>query len=152
MSSALAHHVAAAVTVFLSSHTLTGSVMVLNSSHALRIDSDSVKPLVLTRSITPSARFSTPESSLASESLASSVSRGICSVPSKERTVDDHSVNPDVRAGDGFAYAATHYSEERVCFYCLSGWVFLGSLDHDGEEVFDAVRCRRCTAKGLKTA
>jgi hypothetical protein len=26
--------------------------------------------------------------------------------------------------------------------YCLSGLVFLGSLDHDGQEVFDAVRCR----------
>jgi len=29
---------------------------------------------------------------------------------------------------------------------------FLGSLDHDGEEVFDAVRCRRCAGTGLKTA
>jgi hypothetical protein len=37
---------------------------------------------------------------------------------------------------------------ERDCFYCLSGWVFLGSLDHDGEEVFDAVRCRRCSGMG----
>ena len=35
-------------------------------------------------------------------------------------------------------------SEERNCFYCLSGWVFLGSLDHDGEEVIDSVRCRKC--------
>ena len=34
--------------------------------------------------------------------------------------------------------------EERTCFYCLEGWVFLGSLDHDGEEVIDAIRCRRC--------
>jgi hypothetical protein len=34
--------------------------------------------------------------------------------------------------------------EERNCFYCLSGWVFLGSLDHDGEEVVEAIRCRRC--------
>ena len=34
--------------------------------------------------------------------------------------------------------------ERRSCFYCLSGWVFLGSLDHDGEEVIDAIRCRRC--------
>jgi hypothetical protein len=42
--------------------------------------------------------------------------------------------------------------EERNCIYCLSGWVFLGSLDHDGEEVFDAIRCRRCAGKGLKTA
>ena len=24
--------------------------------------------------------------------------------------------------------------ERRGCFYCLSGWVFLGSLDHYGEE------------------
>ena len=38
-------------------------------------------------------------------------------------------------------------SEERNCFYCLSGWVFLGSLGHDGEEVFDAVRCRKCGDK-----
>ncbi len=35
-------------------------------------------------------------------------------------------------------------SEERNCFYCLSGWVFLGSLDHDGEEIVEAIRCRRC--------
>jgi hypothetical protein len=42
--------------------------------------------------------------------------------------------------------------EQRNCFYCLSGWVFLGSLGHDGEEVFDAIRCRRCDGTGLKTA
>jgi hypothetical protein len=42
--------------------------------------------------------------------------------------------------------------EPRSCFYCLEGWVFLGSLGHDGEEVFEAVRCRRCAGKGLKTA
>ena len=35
-------------------------------------------------------------------------------------------------------------SEERNCFYCLEGWVFLGSLDHDGEEMVEAIRCRRC--------
>ena len=39
-------------------------------------------------------------------------------------------------------------SEEGNCFYCLSGWVFLGSLDHDGEEVFDAVCCRKCGGTG----
>ena len=38
--------------------------------------------------------------------------------------------------------------ERRSCFYCLSGWVFLGSLDHDGEEVIDAMRCRRCKGTG----
>jgi hypothetical protein len=31
--------------------------------------------------------------------------------------------------------------EERNCFYCLSGWVFLGSIGHDGEEVYEAIRC-----------
>ena len=34
--------------------------------------------------------------------------------------------------------------EGKSCFYCLSGWVFLGSLDHDGEEIVEAIRCRRC--------
>jgi hypothetical protein len=62
--------------------------------------------------------------------------------------VDDTSV----RAGDPFDYAATrrhdaHY-RERDCLYCLSGWVFLGSIDHDGQEVFDAVRCRKCGGTG----
>lgn len=58
-----------------------------------------------------------------------------------------------VRAGDPFDYAASQrrddaHDGERECFYCLSGWVFLGSLDHDGEEVFDAVRCRKCGGTG----
>ena len=39
-------------------------------------------------------------------------------------------------------------SEERNCFYCLEGWVFLGSLDHDGEEMVEVVRCRRCGGAG----
>jgi hypothetical protein len=34
--------------------------------------------------------------------------------------------------------------ERRSCFYCLEGWVFLGSIGHDGEEVYEAIRCRRC--------
>ena len=42
-------------------------------------------------------------------------------------------------------------SEERDCVYCLSGWVFLGSLDHDGEEVVEALRCRRCGGTGRIT-
>jgi hypothetical protein len=68
---------------------------------------------------------------------------------SLEEPVDDTSV----RAGDPFDHAASRrrddaHDKERDCFYCLSGWVFLGSLDHDGEEVFDAVRCRRCGGTG----
>jgi hypothetical protein len=39
--------------------------------------------------------------------------------------------------------------EERNCFYCLEGWVFLGSLGHDGEEIVEAIRCRRCDGKGV---
>jgi hypothetical protein len=39
--------------------------------------------------------------------------------------------------------------EERHCFYCLEGWVFIGSLDHDGEEVYEAVRCRKCGGTGV---
>jgi hypothetical protein len=38
--------------------------------------------------------------------------------------------------------------KRRSCFYCLSGWVFLGSLDHEGKEVFDAIRCRKCDGMG----
>jgi hypothetical protein len=38
--------------------------------------------------------------------------------------------------------------QERDCFYCLSGWVFLGSINHDGEEVVEAIRCRRCKGTG----
>ena len=34
------------------------------------------------------------------------------------------------------------------CFYCLEGWVFLGSLGHDGEEIVEAIRCRRCEGRG----
>ena len=40
-------------------------------------------------------------------------------------------------------------SEDRNCFYCLSGWVFLGSLDHDGEEIVESIRCRRCNSTGV---
>jgi hypothetical protein len=39
--------------------------------------------------------------------------------------------------------------QERQCFYCLEGFVFIGSLDHDGEEVVDVIRCRKCGGSGL---
>ena len=38
--------------------------------------------------------------------------------------------------------------EETSCLYCLEGWVFLGSIGHDGEEVSEAIRCRRCKGAG----
>jgi hypothetical protein len=40
-------------------------------------------------------------------------------------------------------------TEERNCFYCLKGWVFLGSLDHDGQEVYESIRCKRCDGTGV---
>jgi hypothetical protein len=40
------------------------------------------------------------------------------------------------------------HEERRSCFYCLSGWVFLGSLDHDGEEIYEPIRGRRCDGRG----
>jgi hypothetical protein len=65
--------------------------------------------------------------------------------------VDEISISP---AGDG-SYAAaseathTHAEQaERDCSFCLEGWVFLGSIDHDGWEVFEAIRCRRCGGTG----
>ncbi len=41
-----------------------------------------------------------------------------------------------------------HGLEERECFFCLEGWVFLGSLDHDGQEIVESIRCRRCEVSG----
>jgi hypothetical protein len=41
--------------------------------------------------------------------------------------------------------------EKRSCFYCLEGWVFLGSIGHDGEEVVESIRCRRCNGTGQIT-
>ena len=37
-----------------------------------------------------------------------------------------------------------HAEQSTSCLYCLEGWVFLGSLGHDGEEIVEAIRCRRC--------
>ena len=61
--------------------------------------------------------------------------------------------NNSVRAGDPFDYAASRRQDdaqdmERECFYCLSGWVFMGSLDHDGEEIVESIRSRRCGGTG----
>jgi hypothetical protein len=73
--------------------------------------------------------------------------------PTGERvsTVDEIRISS---AGDGF-YAASGETKltnaeqaERDCYFCLEGWVFLGSIDHDGWEVFEAIRCRRCGGTG----
>ena len=49
-----------------------------------------------------------------------------------------HSLTEEEQEGSG----------ERDCFYPLEGWVFLGSLGHDGEEVVEAIRCRRRSGRG----
>jgi hypothetical protein len=60
----------------------------------------------------------------------------------KEATVDNDIL---ARSGHTVRVDEDHEgSEERNCFYCLEGWVFLGSIGHDGEEVIEAIRCRRC--------
>jgi hypothetical protein len=59
--------------------------------------------------------------------------------PTEERvsTVDESEANH------------THAEQaERDCSFCLEGWVFLGSIDHDGGEVFEAIRCRKCGGTG----
>ena len=65
--------------------------------------------------------------------------------PQKGRlTVDKRSLAHSVRADEELESS----EERRSCFYCLEGWVFLGSLDHDGEEVVEAIRCKRCNGTG----
>ena len=67
----------------------------------------------------------------------------------KEATVDK-----DILACSGHLVGVgehEHGKESRSCFYCLEGWVFLGSLDHDGEEVVEAIRCRCCKGAGRTT-
>ena len=73
--------------------------------------------------------------------------------PTEERdsTVDEIRIS---LASNSFHAAAseanhTHAEQaERDCFFCLEGWVFMGSIDHDGGEMFEAIRCRRCGGTG----
>ena len=64
--------------------------------------------------------------------------------------MDDFSVNRNVRAGDGFAFAGGDDPDfERSCPYCWDGSVFIGHLDYDGVERYDAIRCRKCRGTGV---
>jgi hypothetical protein len=73
--------------------------------------------------------------------------------PTEERvsTVDEIRISP-LREGFYAAVSEGNYThaEQRECdcSFCLEGWVFLGSIDHDGWEVFEAIRCRRCGGPG----
>ena len=42
----------------------------------------------------------------------------------------------------------TRDDEQRTCLYCIDGWVFLGSISYDGEEIIESIRCRRCGGTG----
>jgi hypothetical protein len=56
-------------------------------------------------------------------------------------------VDKDILAPSGHPVGVgkeEHDEQRRSCLYCLEGWVFLGSLSHEGEEVVEAIRCRRC--------
>ena len=60
-------------------------------------------------------------------------------------------MDKDILAPSGQPFGVSqekHDEKSTSCFYCLEGWVFLGSLGYDGEEVFDAVRCRKCGGTG----
>ena len=47
---------------------------------------------------------------------------------------------------------SAHHDDERdeyrPCYFCLEGWVFIGSVGHDGEEVIESIRCRKCKGVG----
>ena len=65
--------------------------------------------------------------------------------------MDEIRISP---AGERF-YAVSgeanqHYAEqaERDCLLCLEGVAIPGSIDHDGWEVIEAIRCRRCGGTG----
>jgi hypothetical protein len=47
--------------------------------------------------------------------------------------------------------ARIHDHEREECFYCLgSGYVFIGSIDEEGEEIIEAYACRRCSESGAE--
>jgi hypothetical protein len=71
--------------------------------------------------------------------------------PGTRPTETGGTVDKDILAPSGhLAGEGEEENDEQSgsCFYCLEGWVFLGSLDHDGEEIVEAIRCRRCGGVG----
>jgi hypothetical protein len=68
----------------------------------------------------------------------------------KDATVDtsDSSAHDAHGPRDDHDQAHEGCEEQRRCFYCLEGWVFLGSIGPDGEELYEALRCRRCGGTG----
>jgi hypothetical protein len=67
-------------------------------------------------------------------------------LPAKEVTVDERIL---VQRAQHYPTDQEHGGyEERNCLYYLEGWAFLGSINRDGEEVYEAIRCRRCGGWG----
>jgi hypothetical protein len=60
-----------------------------------------------------------------------------------EETVDEKSLAQGERT-----LRAGEEQNLHPCIHCLDGWVFLGSLDHDGEEVVESIRYCRCGGTG----
>jgi hypothetical protein len=50
---------------------------------------------------------------------------------------------------DNAKYTDERLRGERECLFCLEGWVFIGSIDNDGEEVIEALKCRKCAGVGV---
>ena len=60
-------------------------------------------------------------------------------------------VDKDILAPSGLPVGEgdeEHSEQSKSCLYCLEGWVFLGSLGHDGKEIVEAILCRRCKGTG----
>jgi hypothetical protein len=58
--------------------------------------------------------------------------------------VDEIRITP---AGDPFHAAAPDQDHPHAC---MSGYVYLGYIDEDGEEHYEAVRCRWCGGRDDK--
>ena len=75
-------------------------------------------------------------------------------LPGTRPTETEETVDKDILAPSGHPVGKAeeeHTEQSASCLYCLEGWVFLGSLSHDGEEMVEAIRCRRCGATGRLT-
>jgi hypothetical protein len=74
--------------------------------------------------------------------------RGCCYPPRDPAHRKDSTVDEKSLAQGECTVRVDQEQEHRSCFYCLEGWVFLGSIGYDGEEVVEAIRCRRCGGTG----
>ena len=74
--------------------------------------------------------------------------------PGTRSTERGLTVDKDILATSGHPVGVgqeEHEEQSRSCLYCLDGWVFLGSLTYDGEEIVEAIRCRHCGSTGCIT-